>query len=822
MFGLFKSESTVKEPVIEGDRANLPFEKITAISSDPDSKLIYCSDGTEHYLGAVFMTAPLRGADSSTVDKFRSALSMPFPAGSFVQIGLLSAPDTEDALYAYTKAKYLCENDVLRELALGHAEYIRSGRDEPLIARSGVLLNQQRLVITIKTPCSRARPSLADVAAGKETVDRVQEAFRAADLQTFQLDAAGYLQLMRLITHLWERPDSHYDEHLQLREQIFSVGDEINYKDPTTIAFNGGQHYAKVMSVKHFPKRASLAIMNHMIGDPLGLSNQITDPYYMVLTLHYPDQVKKKDWVRNRSSMLNHQVFGPTAHMIPILSYKKQGMDVLVHEMDGKGAVICEANFSLFLFSRSREKLNKITAGLQAYYTSLGFEMREDRRILEALWDNFMPLNTTREGTKNLWRFHTMGVSHAVQFMPVIGEWTGSSMSGSMLFTTRRGQPVLIDIYDSASNYNGVIFAEAGAGKSFLTQKLISDYLAEGAKVWAIDSGRSYFKQCRAVKGSFIEFNPESQLCLNPFTFIENLEEEMDILKAMLAKMAAPEETLGDYPMSLLEQAITSVYTKYGNNATVREVATFLIEQPDVESQRLGKQLYPYAGGSYTRWFDGPNNLDMNNAFVVMELSDLKGRKNLQQVVLLQLMSRINYDMFLTRGRKKILIVDEAWELLDDPVMGKAMEALYRKVRKEKGAVLIVTQSIEDLYNSPNARAIAANSAWQFILKQNAESIDGAIEGGHFKIDAYGAQQLKTVHTIPGKYSEVMIKRGESDWGIVRLTVNRFSQVLFSTKDDERDDIFDAIDRGDNVVDAVNQFIAKEDQKKRRAMAEAA
>ncbi|WP_225934864.1 TraG/VirB4 family ATPase [Cupriavidus sp. EM10] len=234
------------------------------------------------------------------------------------------------------------------------------------------------------------------------------------------------------------------------------------------------------------------------------------------------------------------------------------------------------------------------------------------------------------------------------------------------------------------------------------------------------------------------------------------------------------------------------------------------MQQPDEDTQRLGRQLYPFAGGAYTRWFEGENNLDMNNAFVVLELSDLKGRKALQQVVLLQLMSRINYDMFLTRGRKKILIIDEAWELLDDPVMGKAMEALYRKARKEKGAVLIVTQSIEDLYNSPNARAIAANSAWQFILKQNSESIDGAIAGGHFKIEPYGAHMLKTVHTIPGKYSEVMVKQSESQWGIFRLTVDRFTQVLFSTKDDERDTIFDAIDRGDSVVEAVHRFIDQE------------
>ncbi|MWL91854.1 type IV secretion system protein TraC [Cupriavidus sp. SW-Y-13] len=809
MLGSQKSKGSKSTPTIDGDRDNVPYAKLTVRAWDPDTNLLLASDKGEHYLGACFIADPLKGADDATVDKFRSALSMPFPAGTFIQIGLLSSPDADEFFDAYMAGKDT-ENEVLRALAEQHASYVRNGRHEPLVTRSGVLVNRQRLILTIKTPCARALPSAADIAAARETVDRVQEAFKAAELQTVQLDAQGYLVLLRLIASMYEHPSFHYDETRPIREQVFFPGDSINYDDPKLINFNDGAHFAKVMSVKHFPKRASLAIMNHMIGDPLGLSNQITDPYYMVLTLHYPDQVKKVDWVKSRSSMLNHQVFGPTAHLIPALGYKKHGMDVLVHDIEGKGSIVCEANFTLFLFSRSKEKLNKLAAGLRAYYTSLAFEIREDSRILEPLWNNLLPLNTSLEGIQNLFRFHTMGVTHAVQFMPVIGEWTGSGRNGALLLVTRRGQPALIDLYESATNYNGIAFAEAGAGKSFLTQKIVSDYLAEGAKVWAIDAGRSYFKLCKAAKGSFVEFKADSDLCLNPFTFIDNLEEEMDIIKAMIAKMAAPDEALGAYAMSRLEEAITSVYQKYGRNASVKAVAEFCLQQPDEDTQRLGRQLYPFAGGAYTRWFEGENNLDMNNAFVVLELSDLKGRKALQQVVLLQLMSRINYDMFLTRGRKKILIIDEAWELLDDPVMGKAMEALYRKARKEKGAVLIVTQSIEDLYNSPNARAIAANSAWQFILKQNSESIDGAIAGGHFKIEPYGAHMLKTVHTIPGKYSEVMVKQSESQWGIFRLTVDRFTQVLFSTKDDERDTIFDAIDRGDSVVEAVHRFIDQE------------
>jgi conjugal transfer ATP-binding protein TraC len=139
--------------------------------------------------------------------------------------------------------------------------------------------------------------------------------------------------------------------------------------------------------------------------------------------------------------------------------------------------------------------------------------------------------------------------------------------------------------------------------------------------------------------------------------------------------------------------------------------------------------------------------------------------------------------------------------------MGKAMEAVYRKARKHDAAVIVVTQSVADLYGSPNARAIYENSAWQLILKQKGESIDSAIEGKQFKIDSYGAYMLKSVHTHSGRYSEIMIKQSESDWGIARLVVSPFSQVLFSTKGAERDVILDAMKHGESAVDAVNAFL---------------
>lgn len=786
-------------------RNDVPFKNCTVHSFDPESKVFYTVQGKESHLATCFTGPVITGGGQSTVDKLIAAISMPLPAGSFIQVGLLCLPYTANIVDRYLSAK-AGASGLTGELVRRHHQLTANSVDVPLVARSGILLHSQRLVVTIKTPVKQV--NRAEIEEARDYATRFDEALRAAGLsQLKRIGGSEYLFLMRTILRPWDEPDFTYDEDVPLREQIFAPGDEIDYTDTRTIKFHGGEHYGKLLSVKHFPEETTLGKMNFIIGDPDGVNNQITEPYWMVTTLRYPNQTEANQFANTRSAILTKQAVGPMGK-IPGLRQKKESFDLLLQEKSSRGGLWVETNFSVFLLSRNLSNLKKLSSGLISYYASLGYHCREDMKILETMWDNCLPMNTCSEGIKNTFRFKVQITPHAVNFLPLIGDWSGTGPSGSMLFVTRRGSPVLFDLYDSGTNFNGCVFAESGAGKSFFTQKVVSDYLAQGAKIWAIDIGGSYKKLSKMVGGSFMEFSMESDICLNPFTHITgNLDEEMDVLKAIIAKMAAPEEKLSDYQMATMEQAITSVYQKFGNKATIGAVAQYLREQPEEDAQRLAKQLYPFAGGAYTRWFDGDNNLDMDNAFVVLELQDLNAKKNLQQVVLLQLIARINQDIYQTHSRKKILILDEAWELLDDPLIAKALEALYRKARKHDGSIIIVTQSIADLYNSPNARAIAANSSWNFILQQKETSIDAAIEGKQFIIEPFGERMLKSVHTLKGKYSEIMIYRNSTEWGIVRLVTDRFTGVTFSTDGKERDEVMGAMDRGVDPVRAVQEFI---------------
>ncbi len=105
-----------------------------------------------------------------------------------------------------------------------------------------------------------------------------------------------------------------------------------------------------------------------------------------------------------------------------------------------------------------------------------------------------------------------------------------------------------VSLFDTASNYNAVIAAQSGSGKSFLTNELLATNLSVGGRCWVIDVGRSYENLCASLEGQFVAFTREATLCLNPFELIRNWEEEADVITALVTAMAAPTEPLGRLP----------------------------------------------------------------------------------------------------------------------------------------------------------------------------------------------------------------------------------------------------------------------------------
>jgi conjugal transfer ATP-binding protein TraC len=777
------------------------------------------------YLGAMWVGEPLTGLDEGTLISLQSLLAGTFPAGSIMQFGLLSSPDVAADVYSYLDKKSAATNPLLIDLVKRQSKTIANGTDSPVVRASGVLLSKKRLIITLK--CAYEKPATTNLIDFEEQSSKFESSLRANSLQISRATPPEYLATCRLLTHIYDEPDSRYDSEMSLSEQVFYNGDEVII-NKESLEFNTGSKDSRnfvmgALSPKFLPKDFNLALMNYVIGDPKGMSNQLKNPYYMVLTMYYPDQMDKKASVDKKASWINHQLFGGSASkFLPKLVLKKEGFDTLQTEIETNSAVLVEASFTLWIYSKKKQELKSMQEDIRTYWASLGFNMRADKIILDVLLGESLPMNGSSESAKGLFRTHTLTSSQAAQFMPLLGEWRGSP-NPTVLLTTRRGEVAGFDLYNSSSNYNAVLVAQSGSGKSFWTQRLITDYLAEGAKVWVIDSGRSYQKLAASVGGTFMEFSPESNICLNPFTsFLDErggshkkIEDNIDIISSLIERMAAQRDPLGDLDMETIRKAIRQTFIENQGHSTIQDISNWLTAQTeDIRAKELALRLDSFAYGQYAKFFNGHGNVNMSNDFVVLELSDLKNQRQLQQVVLLQLVAQITNEMYLTRGRKKILIIDEAWDLLNDPVMARAMEAANRQARKEDGAVVTVTQGISDLYNSPSGKAMIDNAAWQLILAQKAEAIDDVYDSGQLTIDAYNYHMLKTVRTVPGSHSEIMIL-GNGGCGIFRLTVDKFTQALYSTSGKERTQVLEDIENGVDVTESIQRLIVGDESYER-------
>ena len=114
------------------------------------------------------------------------------------------------------------------------------------------------------------------------------------------------------------------------------------------------------------------------------------------------------------------------------------------------------------------------------------------------------------------------------------------------------------------------------------------------------------------------------------------------------------------YP--ILEMAAKAAWDKEKNAATITTVANWLAEQTSPVCQNLSHLLYSYTkDGMYADCFEGRCSIELDNPFVVLELQELKSKKDFQQIVLLLLMYQISEAMYLgDRSLPKSCIIDEA------------------------------------------------------------------------------------------------------------------------------------------------------------------
>lgn len=779
-------------------------------SYDPDTGFFYLNDG---YLGCCYVGHPLQSGDEALTQRLSVLFSFDYPADSFIQVLLMGTPDIQGKLRAIERF-HATKQSVLRESLRNRVELFQTATTHAIDNHAVAFIREFKLVFTVKIPLKnkKALPTEGDIRQMQRLQQAFEQTLKSVGFDLSPLDAQGYLREVGQLLHWqmtanWRQNEPFYDDTLPINEQLSEYDEHLEVNQDSIVL---GAKWLRILSPVRLPKTMSLSNMRRLLGDPMNGLRGLHGNFYINLTIYLPDNSKERELAESQRNAINYQAFGPMLKFNPKLALKKDSADILYESMHD-GDRIVRVLLSVGLFEDSREQsYNRLTEAI-VYFSEIGWVMKEDKYIVLPMLINALPLCADCNVIEFLQRYKRLGAKQCVEFMPVLADWSGTG-TPQLTFVSRSGQLMSFCLFDSNSNYNACIVAASGSGKSFLTNDIIISYLSSGAQCWVIDIGRSYQKLCTSIDGDFVEFSENSSICLNPFQMISHYSEESDMLLGIIVAMASMDDRLSDLQQARLRAVLKELWDEYGSSLTIDDVAECMKHDADNRVADMGDQLYAFTSkGEYGRFFNGTHSINFTNALTCLELEELKGRGHLQQVVLLILIYQIQQAMYLgSRDQRKLLIIDEAWDLLAKGNVAKFIETGYRRFRKYNGSAITITQSLNDLYSSPAGVAIAENSANQLLLHQKPETIEAIKREHRMTISEAGFEYLKSVHTITGSFSELFIVTN-GGVGIGRLIVDKFSKLLYSTHPNDIKKITAKTQLGMSITEAIHAVIADEE-----------
>ncbi len=301
----------------------------------------------------------------------------------------------------------------------------------------------------------------------------------------------------------------------------------------------------------------------------------------------------------------------------------------------------------------------------------------------------------------------------------------------------------------SLENGNSVVFAKSGAGKSFTVKLEALRSMMFGTEVFIIDPENEYQRMCDAVAGAYIRLSLNSTTRINPFDLPRVIDsEEADnalrtnlvtlhgLLRLMMggaqAQMAgiATTPVLNPVEEADLDAALIETYARAGITndplthqsppPTIADLYDVLLHMGNTGPQ-LAQRLRKYTSGTFAGIFSQQSNIDINNPLVVFNIRDLEDE--LRPVAMYIVLNFI-WNKTKTDRKKRILIVDEAWQLMKYEDSANFLFSLAKRARKYNLGITTITQDVEDFMGSRMGRAIVANASMQILLKQSTSAVD--------------------------------------------------------------------------------------------------
>jgi len=294
---------------------------------------------------------------------------------------------------------------------------------------------------------------------------------------------------------------------------------------------------------------------------------------------------------------------------------------------------------------------------------------------------------------------------------------------------------ILFDRF-SLQNANSVVFATSGAGKSYCIKLEVLRSLMMGTDVIIIDPEYEYKYLSEAVGGTYVNISLSSDSKINPFDLPRSVGGESkpkDIIRSAVITLKGLVRlmigNLNHDEDSVVDRALLETYAKKDitsdSDLTQIEPPVLSDLQQVLEGMEGGNELAlrlkKYTEGTFSGLLNNLTNVEMNNQLVCFSVRDLEDE--LRPIAIYTIVNYI-WNVVRSETKKRVLVIDEAWWMMQNEDSAKFIFALVKRCRKYYLGVTTITQDVNDFLTSPYGQAIVNNSSLQILLKQSPAAID--------------------------------------------------------------------------------------------------
>ena len=504
-----------------------------------------------------------------------------------------------------------------------------------------------------------------------------------------------------------------------------------------------------------------------------------------------------------------------------ILAQKRYETEQLRDEIAAGFNKMFEASIISTIFAYNIEELDKYTKMLTTAMGKTQIGLKTAWALQEEAFKSNIPLcDNQLKNKKHVFDRNSMGT-----VFPFTSSEVGHATGVPIGYNKQTGTPILFDnFHSSLTNYNMVIFAKSGAGKSVTMKTLIArSSTLMGIESLALDAEGEYRIVAESLGGINVILSPTSDTVINLFDIeTETVKDEItgrertilnvqnkveDVTQALLtmAKGSTRSTEVNEVTKQIIAEAVADEYEAYGINNNVNSL--YKNESKALNDGYFGKEKkeMPTIGSWYKRilikakentnpdytkhysylikvmkqyireyngqmaYFDGQStfNLLEGATFINLDISQLEERfaRPLAQQILLSWI----WEKFVKKNsedrkkaKQKRVIVDEAWMLLPFPEAVDFLNKMARRARKRNVSLAIISQRFQDFYEKPEAQAVLTSSDTKLFLAQDKSEIQYLKEV--FKLSDGEANYL-----ITAQKGEGLFKVG-NDTAILKIT----------------------------------------------------